>query len=144
MVKRPVGSNKAFSQQAELPDRLTERNVSKRNAGKATRKGRSQKKPVGRRGANDKTTVASDGERKRSARKQAKEEAENLKREQRRKRAVDSIRKKINAAEIKHEAKVAEIRSQIEKLERNLVTEVGRWEMETDKLKALSRRAERM
>ena len=142
VLKRPVGSNGPFKEQAELPTNLAGDRGSKRSDRKT--QGRKAQKPS-RRGndevADRKAALAFEKEHNRRARERAKEEAALEKERERRQHAIDKAQGALDAARRKHEEKVAGIRAELEALEKESRAEEERWEKEMTRLQAALRRA---
>ncbi|QHO73624.1 cell envelope biogenesis protein TolA [Bradyrhizobium sp. CCBAU 051011] len=142
VLKRPVGPNGPFKEQAELPTDLAGDRGSKRSGRKS--QGRKAQRPS-RRGndqaADRKAALAFEKEHKRRARERAKEEAALEKERERRQHAIDKAQGALDAARRKHEEKTAGIRAELEALEEEARVEEARWEKEMMRLQAASRRA---
>ncbi|WFU16442.1 cell envelope biogenesis protein TolA [Bradyrhizobium sp. CB3481] len=142
VLKRPVGSNGPFKEQAELPTDLAGDRGSKTSDRKS--QGRNAQKPS-RRGNDEatdgKVALAFEKEHNRRARERAKEEAALEKEPERRQHAIDKAQGALDAARRKHEEKVAGIRAELEALEKESRAEGARWEKEMTRLQAALRRA---
>jgi hypothetical protein len=135
VLRRPVGSDGSFSDQAELP---TDLGGGGRPA-KAARKsaGRKAKKPSFRpvdKAAERQAALAYEREQRRSERERAKEEAARQKDRERRQQAVDKAQAALDKAEREHAERV-------EALEKRSQAEDARWDKEKERLKAALRRA---
>ena len=143
VLKRPVGSNGPFKEQAELPtdlagDRASKASGRKSQGGKAPRPSRRGNDQA----ADRKAALAFEKEHKRRARERAKEEAALEKQRERRQHAIDKAQGALDAARWKHEEKVAGVRAEVEALEEKAQAEEARWEKEMTRLQAVLRRAQ--
>ena len=142
VLKRPVGSNGPFKEQAELPTDL----AGDRGSRRSDRKSQGRKAPKPSRRGNDeaaerKAALAFEKEHNRRARERAKEEAALEKERERRQHAINKAQGALDAARRKHEEKAAGIRTELEALEEESRAEEARWETEMTRLQAALRRA---
>lgn len=142
VLKRPVGSDGPFGEQAALPANLD------RNTGpaKSTRKSNDSqaKKPPTRpidRAAERKAALAYEREKPRSARELKREEAARQKERERRKQAVSKGQAVLDKAQEEHAKRAAAIQAELEALEIKSRAEETRWEQEKKRLEAALRRA---
>jgi multidrug efflux pump subunit AcrA (membrane-fusion protein) len=141
VLRRPVGTDRPFSEHAELPTDL--------GSGKPTKaasksKGLKAKKPSSRpvdKVAERKAALAYERELRRREVERAKEEADRQKERERRQQAVDKARAALDKAERDHKKRAAAIQAEIEALEERLQTEGVRWDKEEERLEAALRRA---
>ncbi|SED04020.1 cell envelope biogenesis protein TolA [Bradyrhizobium erythrophlei] len=141
VLRRPVGTNRAFSEHAELPTDLGGGGPKK-----AARKSKSPrpKNPPSRsvdKAAERKAAQAYEREQRRRELEQAKEEAARRKQRERRQQAVDKAQAALDEAEQEHAKRVAAIRAEVEALEKKSQTEDARWDKEKERLEAALRRA---
>jgi hypothetical protein len=143
VLRRPVGSNGFFGEDAELP---TDLGGSGGRPTKAARKseGRKPKKascrPVDK-AAERRAAIAYEREQKRREREWATEEAARQKERERRQQAVDKAKVALDKAEREHAKRAASIQAEMEALEKRSQVEDARWEKEKEGLEAALRRA---
>lgn len=141
VLRRPVGTDRPFSEHAELPTDL-----GGSGSKKAARKSKSQKtkKPSSRpvdKAAERKASLAYEREQTRRELERAKEEAARQKQRERRQQAVDKAQAALDKAEQEHAKRVATIQAEVEALEKRSQTEQARWDKEKERLEAALRRA---
>ena len=142
VLRRPVGSDGPFGEEAELPKDLGDSRRPAKTARKSV--GRKPKKAASRpvdKAAERKAALAYERERKLRDRVQAREEAAGLKERQRRQRAVAKAQAALEQAERKHAVKAAAIQIEVEALEKRSRSEDARWAKERERLDAALRRA---
>jgi hypothetical protein len=138
VLKRPVGSDGPFGEHAELPKKL-DQGERKKPAHKPSAKA---KKSSARPEATDrKAAQAYELERQRREREEAKEEAARQKQRERRQQAVDKAQKTLDKAEQEHTQRVAELRAQIDVIEKKVQAEDVDWHEEKKRLNVALRRA---
>jgi hypothetical protein len=142
VLRRPVGSEGPFKEQAELPTDISGEHGTNRASRNSVRRKR-QKHPerVNDQAADRRAALLFEKEQKRRERERAKEEAVQRKERERRQRAVDEAHGALETARRKHEKNAAEIQAQIEALEERSRAEGARWDKEKSKLEAAVRRA---
>ena len=141
VLRRPVGTDRPFSEQAELPTDL--------GGGGPTKAARKSKVPKAKKSSSrsvDKVAerkAAFDYERERRSREleRAKEEAARQKERERRQQAVDKAQSALQKAEREHAKRAAAIRNEVEVLEKRLRIEDARWHEEKKRLEASLRSA---
>ncbi|MBR1256396.1 cell envelope biogenesis protein TolA [Bradyrhizobium sp. AUGA SZCCT0240] len=141
VLRRPVGTDRGFSEHAELPTDL-----GGRGPGKVTRKskGPNAKKPSSRpvdKAAERKAALDYEREQKRREVEHAKEEAARQKERERRQQAVDKAQAALDKAEQEHAKRGSAIQVEIEALEKRSQAEEARWDKEKERLEAALRRA---
>ena len=141
VLRRPVGSDGAFSEHAELPTDLGGGGPTK-----AARKSKDPKakKPSSRpvnKAAERKAALVFEKEQKRRQLEQAKEETARQKERERRQQAVDKAQAALGKAEQEHAKRAAAIQAEAEALEKRSQTEEARWDKEKTRLEAALRRA---
>src|SRR3954463_13244687 len=142
VLRRPVGSEGFFGEQAELPinlDRGGRRTKAVRKSG-----GRKPKKSASRsidKAAERKAALAYERKQKRRDLERAREEAARQKERESRQQAVDNAQAALDKAEREHEKRAASIHAEVEALEKKLQAEDARWHKEKDRLDAAVRRA---
>lgn len=142
VLRRPVGSDGSFSEQAELPTDLG----GDRRSTKAARKSKSAmaKKPSSRpvdKAAERKAALAYEREERRRESERAREEAVRQKERERRQRAVDKAQAALDKAEQEHLKRAAAIQAEVEALARRSQTEETRWNKEKERLEGALQRA---
>jgi hypothetical protein len=141
VLKRPVGTDRPFSEHAELPSDLGGGEPTK-----AVRKSKGPKpkkrssRPVDKT-AERKAALAYEKEQKRRARERAMEEAARQKERERCQQAVDKAQTVLDRAEQEHAKRAAAIRAEVEALEKRSQTEEARWQKEKERLESVLRRA---
>jgi hypothetical protein len=141
VLRRPVGTDRPFSEHAALPTDL--------GGGGPTKAARKLKVPRAKQPSArpvDKVAerkAAFDYERERRSREleRAKEEAARQKDRERRKQAVGKAQAALDKAEQEHGERAAAIQAELEALEKRLQTEEARWDNEKERLEAALRRA---
>jgi hypothetical protein len=141
VLRRPVGTDRPFSEHAELPTDL-----GGGGPGKAGRKSKGPKakkrssRPVDK-AAERKAALAYEREQRRRERERAKEEAARRKERERCQHAVDKAQAAFDEAEQEHRKRVAAIQAEVEVLDKRSQTEKTRWDKEKERLEAAQRRA---
>jgi hypothetical protein len=140
VLRRPVGTDRLFSEHAELPTDL--------GGGEPTKaarksKGPKAKKPSSRpdKAPERKAALEFEKEQKRRERERASEEAVRQKDRERRQQAVDKARAALDKAEQEHAKRAAVIQAEVEALEKRSQAEKARWDKEKERLVAALRRA---
>jgi colicin import membrane protein len=139
ILKRPVGSNGPFRENAGLPASLPGANNPgpKDGPAKPTKvRGRPTTESGGRKAA-----LAFEKERTRRESDRRKEEAAGDKERQRRQRAVAKAEAALEAATNEHSKRAAALDTQRDAIENKSVAEDARWEKQRTKLRAALRRA---
>jgi hypothetical protein len=137
VLRRPVGTDRPFSERAELPTDLGG------GGSKAARKSKGHKAKNSSRPV-DKVAerkAAFDYERRSRELERAKEEAARQKDRKRRQQAVDKAQAVLDKAEQEHAKRAAAIQAEVEALEKRSQTEEARWDKEKERLEAALRRA---
>lgn len=141
VLKRPVGSDKPFSEHARLPVTLGDRKLVKDG-----RKGkrRQPKQDTVRRVDKDlerKAALSYEREQRIREREEAKAEAARQQDRARRQKAVDAAQAALDRAEAQYAERVASIRAEIEALEKRSHDEESKWAKEKERLTAALKRA---
>jgi hypothetical protein len=141
VLRRPVGTDRPFSEHAGLPTDLGGGGPTK-----AARKskGHKAKQPSSRpvdKAAERKAALAYEREQSRRELERAKEEAAKQKERERRREAVDKAQTALDKAEQEHAKRAAAIAAEVEALEKRSQTEEARWAKEKERLEAALRRA---
>ncbi|UVO29726.1 cell envelope biogenesis protein TolA [Bradyrhizobium arachidis] len=137
VLKRPVGSTGPYKEQAELPTNLADDG----DATKAQPKSKNHKPPKHSKRPRDpkaerRATLAFEKEEQRRAQERVKEAAVQQRERERRQRAISKAQNALDAARQKYQTKAAEIKAQIDVLERKSQTQQARWEKERVRLEA--------
>ena len=135
VLRRPVGSNGPFSEDAELPPVLPINNAKERQT-----KPQPSAPKLDDKAARD-AALAFEREQKRRETAQRREEAARERRRQRRERAITKAERALEAAKRDHEAKVKKIDNDLAAVERRSQAEDARWKKQKAKLEAALRRA---
>jgi hypothetical protein len=142
VLRRPVGSDGPFGEEAELPKDLGDPRrpvkTARKSVSRKPKKAASQ--PIDK-AAERKAALAYERERKLRDRVQARQEAAGLKERQRRQQAVAKAQAALEQAERKHAVKAAAIQIEVEALEKRSRSEDARWAKERERLDAALRRA---
>ncbi|PIT02446.1 TolA protein [Bradyrhizobium nitroreducens] len=141
VLRRPVGTDRPFSEHAELPTDL--------GGGRPTKaarklKGPKAKQPSSRpvdQAAERKAALAFEKEQKRRQLEQAKEETARQKDRERRQQAIDEAQATLDKAEQEHAKRAAAIQAELEALEKRSQVEKARWHKEKEQLEATLWRA---
>ncbi len=140
VLKRPVGTNGPFGEDAGLPTGLGRAVPVKPSRAPKIRRPKPAAAPVDK-AAERKAALAYERVKKRREREQAKEEAVRRKERERRQQAVDNAQAALDEAEHKHTGNVAALQQQLDTLEKKLRSENLRWQEESQRLKAVLREA---
>jgi hypothetical protein len=141
VLRRPVRTDRPFSEHAELPTDL-----GGGGPRKATRKSKGSKakkrspSPVDK-AAERKAALAYEREQSRRELERAKEEAARQKERERRQQEVDKAQAALDKAEQEHTKLAAAIEAEVEALAKRLQTEQARWDEEKKRLESALRRA---
>jgi hypothetical protein len=141
VLRRPVGTDRPFSEHAALPTDLgggKPKEAARKSKGPKTKKPSSH--PVGK-AAERKAALAYEREQTRRELERAKEEAARQKERERRQQAVDKAQAALDKAEQEHAKRAAAIQAEVEALEKRSQTEKARWDREKERLEAALRRA---
>jgi colicin import membrane protein len=140
VLRRPVGSDGAFSEHAELPKELPVDKAKERTA-----KPRAPTKELPAQKVDDKAAreaaLAFERERQRRESERRKEEAAREKERKRREQAIAKAEAALEEAKREHEAKVEEIERERAALERRSQAEDARWAKQKENLETALRRA---
>lgn len=145
VLRRPVGSDGAFTENAELPTDLTggEAGRKPKRTAKKKRPGKTAGKPP--RKIDDqaarKAAAAFEKEERRRQAERRKEEAVRARDRARREKAVASAQAALDKARREHEARAEGIEAQRAALDERAEAEQGRWDKQRMKLEQAMRRA---
>ena len=141
VLRRAVGSDRSFSEHAELPTDLVDgkstKAVRKSNRFKA-------KKPLSRavdKDAERKAALDYQREERRRKLEREREEAVRQKERERRQQAVDKAQAALDKAKQEHAKRTAAIQAEVNALEKRSQAEETRWDKEKSRLEAALRRA---
>ena len=140
VLRRPVGSDGAFSEHAELPKVLPVDKVKERRAKPRAKTKEPPAQKVDNKAARE-AALALEREWKRSDRERRKEEAAREKERKRREQAIAKAEAALEEAKRDHETKVEEINSDRAALDRRSQAEDARWEKQKEKLETALRLA---
>ena len=138
VLKRPVGSNDAFSEHAELPRLPNVDRVQQRPTKPALKIDRP---PTQKAKASREAALAFEREHKRREIARKKEEAAREKARKRREQLIAKAESALTEAEQEHQLKVSDIEKQRGKIDALSQAEETRWEKQREQLEALLRRA---
>jgi colicin import membrane protein len=135
VLRRPVGSDGPFKEDAELPTELAGHDD------RRPRKARTNPKKHPRWASDDKSNrkAALTFERKQARRR--KEEAAREKEREQRQRAAEKAQAALEKAEREHDERMAAIEAERAAVEKRSQTEEARWEKQKERLKDALRRA---
>jgi hypothetical protein len=140
VLKRPVGSDGAFGEHAELPKTLgggAPRNSSSKPPGRKAKKAEGKPDKT----ADRKASQAYERERLRQQRAEAKQETARQKERQRWQQAIDRAQAAFDEAEAKHSRRADALRAVIDAIEKRLHAEDADWEKQKARFSATLRRA---
>jgi hypothetical protein len=141
VLRRPVGTDRAFSEHAELPTDLGGGGPTK-----AARKSRGPKakqsssRPLDK-AAERKAALAYEREQSRRELERAKEETARQKERERRQQTIDKAQAALDKTEQEHAKRAAAIEAELEALKKRSQAEKARWDQEKEQLEAALRRA---
>ena len=140
VLRRPVGSNGAFSEHAELPTDLPVGNTKRASA-----KPSAKKRELPTRAVDDKTARdaarAFEKEQKRRDSERRKEEAKQRQERERRERAIAAAEAALEEAKQDHAARVEDIEKDRAALDKKSQAEDARWRKKKEELEAELRKA---
>jgi hypothetical protein len=140
VLRRPVGTDRPFSEHAELPTDLGGGPTKAARKSKGPKTKKSSSRPVDK-AAERKAALAYEREQSRREIERAKEEAARQKDRERRQQAVDKAQAALDKGEQEHAKRAAAVQAEIEALEKRSQAEKARWDREKERLKAALRRA---
>ncbi|MET3909968.1 flagellar biosynthesis GTPase FlhF [Bradyrhizobium sp. S3.3.6] len=141
VLRRPVGTDRPFSEHADLPTDLDgARSTKAARKSKGPKAKKSSSRPLDK-AAERKAAIAYEREQRRRELEQAKGEAARQKERERRQQAVDKAQAALDKAEQEHAKRAAAIQAEAEALEKKSQTERARWDKEKARLEAALRRA---
>ncbi|MEY9148923.1 cell envelope biogenesis protein TolA [Bradyrhizobium elkanii] len=140
VLRRPVGTDRPFSEHAELPTDLGGGPTKAARKSKGPKAKKPSSRPVDK-AAERKAAHAFEKEQKRRQLEQAKEETARQKDRERRQQAVNKAQAALDKAEQEHAKRAAAIQAEVEALEKRSQAEKARWDKEKERLEATLRRA---
>jgi hypothetical protein len=143
VLKRPVGSDESFNEQAALPANL-DSSAAPTKSNRKSKGSKAKKTPPSRpidKAAERKAALAYEREKQRGARELEREAAARQKERERRKQAIDKAQAALDKAQGEHAKKADAIQAELEALEERSRAEETRWEQEKKRLEASLRRA---
>jgi hypothetical protein len=141
VLSRPVGTDRPFSEHAELPTDLVGGGPTKAaRKSKRPKAKKSSSRPVDK-AAERKAALAYEREQRARELERASEEAARQKERERRQRAIDKAQAALDKAEQEHAKRAAAIQAEVEALEKRSQTEEARWDKQKERLEAALRRA---
>ncbi len=140
VLRRPVGSDGAFSEQAELPKHLPVGKVRRAPAKRNATRREPPSRPVDDKGAR-RAALAFEKEQKRRERARRRDEASRAKERRRRERAIAAAEAALADAARTHEARVADLDKERAALDRKAQAEEARWRRKKDGLEEALHRA---
>jgi hypothetical protein len=140
VLKRAVGSEGPFVENAELPKNLGEDGPTKTARKPSVRK---EKKTSAEpdKAADRKAAQAYERERQRREREEAREEAARQKERERKQIAADKAQAALDRADEERTKRAAALRIELEAVEKKIRSEDGDWDKKEKRLKAALRRA---
>jgi hypothetical protein len=141
VLRRPVGTDRPFSEHADLPTNLGgggPRKAARKSKGPKAEKRSSR--PVDK-VAERKAALVYEREQSRRELERAKEEAARQKDRERRQKAIDKAQAALDKGEQEHAKRAAAIETEVEALAKRSQTEQARWDKEKERLDAALRRA---
>jgi hypothetical protein len=140
VLKRPVGSDGPFSEQASLPTDLGRGGKSSGSGGKPKSRKSRAARPADS-AAERKAALVYEREEKRRQRERAKQEAAAQRDRERRQVAVDKAQAALDEAEREHAETVAAIDAERQAIEKKAESADARWAKKSARLQAALRRA---
>jgi outer membrane biosynthesis protein TonB len=142
VLKRAVGSDGPFGENAELPKNLVEDEPTKTARKPSVRKEKKKKTSAEPdKAADRKAAQAYERERQRREREEAREEAARQKERERKQIAADKAQAALDRADEEHTNRAAALRIELEAVEKKIRSEDGDWDKKGKRLKAALRRA---
>jgi len=141
VLKRPVGSNGPFKENAELPTDIRDGGRKKSTRKSTNRKAPKRPKRTGDKAAEREAALAYEREQEQRDRERAREEPVRERERKRRQAAVNKAQGALDTAREKHDEAVADLGTEIEALEQKVRAEGQRRDKERAKLEATLKRA---
>lgn len=140
VLRRPVGSDGAFSEHAKLPTNLPVGNTKRAPARRSTKRPEPPTEPIDDKAAR-KAAQAFEKEQKRRDSARRREEAARQKERERRERAINAAEAALEQARQDHQARLADIEKDRAALDRRSQAEDARWRKRKEELEASLREA---
>lgn len=140
ILRRPVGSDGAFKEEAELPSDLARGKVISRPKKHLAKPGKPSSRKIDDR-TTRKAALAYEKEQKQRESQRRKEEAARAKERERREQAVAEAEEAMDEAERVYQRRAGEIDTERAALEKRAQTEDERWKKQKEKLGIALRRA---
>jgi colicin import membrane protein len=140
VLRRPVGSNGAFSEHAELPTDLPVGKAKHAPAKRSAKRPEPPTKPVDDKTARE-AARAFEKEQKRRDSERRREEANRQRERERRERAIAAVEAALEQAKQDHEARVEDIEKDRAALDKRSQAEDARWRKKKEELEAELRKA---
>ena len=140
VLRRPVGSNGAFSEHAELPTDLPVGKAKHAPAKRSAKRPEPPTKPVDDKTARE-AARAFEKEQKRRDSERRREEANRQRERERRERAIAAVEAALEQAKQDHEARLEDIEKDRAALDKKSQAEDGRWRRKKEELEAELRKA---
>lgn len=140
ILRRPVGSDGPFKEDADLPSDLSREEVKGRPKQHGAKPGKRSRGKTDDQAAR-KAALAYEKEQRQRESQQRKEEAARAKERERREQAVAKAQAAIDEAKRAHEVRVDEIDTERAALEQRAQAEDERWKRQKEKLETALRRA---
>jgi hypothetical protein len=141
MLKRRVGSNGPFKEDAELPTNLGYAARPSKTRKPAGRKPKKTSSRPADKAAEQKAAVAYEREQKRRDRERAREEAVRQKEREQRQQAVTKAQSALDKAEREHAERAGAIQAEADAIEKRAQAENARWKKEKARWDAALQRA---
>jgi hypothetical protein len=143
VLRRPVGSDRPFSEHAELPTDLGDSGGRRAKSARKSQERKPQKTSFRAvdKAAERTAALAYEREQRLRDRERAKEEAARQKERKRRQQAIDKAQAALDQAEAQHAKRVAVIQAQAEAIEKRSQAEDASWVDEKERLQTALRRA---
>lgn len=141
VLKRPVGSDGLFGENAELPKNLGKDARSKSAPSRPPVRKAKKSSAEPDKAADRKAAQAYERERQRRERDEAKEEAARQKERERKQQAVAKAQAVLDKAEEEHAKRADALRAELEAIEKKVRAEQADWDQEEKRLKAVLSRA---
>jgi colicin import membrane protein len=140
VLRRPVGSNGAFSEHAELPTDLPVGKAKHAPAKRSAKRPEPPTKPVDDKTARE-AARAFEKEQKRRDSERRREEANRQRERERRERAIAAVEAALEQAKQDHEARLEDIEKDRAALDKRSQAEDARWRKKKEELETELRRA---
>lgn len=140
ILRRPVGSDGPYKEDAELPSNLSREQVKNRPKKLRAKPGKRSPRKIDDQAAR-KAALAYEREQKQRDRQRRKEETARAKERERREQAVAKAEAAIDEAERAHEQRAGKIDTERAALEQRAQAEEAHWKKQKEKLEVALRRA---